>query len=107
MAHLTPVDAPGVSVTPERLESFYRQAGELGYSADEAAVLLSLWRAPDAKCSDVADAARAKLRQLSLRISELERMRDGLEVLLGRCEGEGAAAACRLIDELSSSCCEP
>ena len=82
---------------------FIRRAQELGFSLDEVAALLRLSERPGGRAADVRRLTREKLRDIDRRIHDLERMKQGLERLSGRCRGEGPATECPILAALNGA----
>jgi Cu(I)-responsive transcriptional regulator len=80
---------------------FIRRAQALGFSLDEIRELLALNDQPDADAGRVKAIAREKLADIERRIEDLQRMRQSLEALAGRCPGHGPTAACPILGALT------
>ncbi len=81
---------------------FIRRAQELGFSLDEVAALLRLSESRGARAADVRSLTREKLNDIDRRIHDLERMKQGLERLSGRCQGDGPATECPILAALNA-----
>lgn len=67
---------------------FVRRARGLGFSIDETAELLALWRDKTRASADVKRFALKHVRDLEAKIAELEGMRRTLQHLAGCCHGD-------------------
>lgn len=81
---------------------FIRRAQTLGFSLDEIRELLSLHHRADAGAAEVKAIAEARIREVEVRIHDLERMRDGLATLSAQCDGRGPAAECPILAALAA-----
>ena len=77
---------------------FIRRAQTLGFSLKEIRELLALSR--DRDVARVKRAAQAKLADVEQRIAALERMRDGLAMLIAACPGHGDPTECPILRAL-------
>jgi MerR family transcriptional regulator, copper efflux regulator len=77
---------------------FIRKAQALGFSLKEIRELLALSSKRDV--ASVRKSAESKLVDVRKRIAELERIRDGLSVLVEACPGHGRAADCPILQAL-------
>jgi len=77
---------------------FIRRAQALGFTLKEVRELLALSAKRDV--SKVKRAAQAKLTDVNERIAALERVRDGLAMLVDACPGHGRAADCPILKAL-------
>lgn len=78
---------------------FIRRAKALGFTLDDIRGLLTLSDEQDV--AKVRDAAQRKVQDISQRIAELERVRDGLVELITACPGHGRAEACPILHALT------
>jgi MerR family copper efflux transcriptional regulator len=69
---------------------FIRRAKALGFSLDDIRSLLTL-----------SAAAQIKLAEIEQRIAELDRIRQGLSVLVAACPGHGRSEACPILNALT------
>ena len=97
-----------------RLESGYRRYGEselarlrfirraqaLGFTLKEIRELLALSSQPD--MAKVKRTAQTKLADVKERIAALERVRDGLSLLVDACPGHGKIKDCPILKALGS-----
>src|SRR5213593_88571 len=104
----------GLIAEPPRRESGYRQyppdairrvrfirrAKELGFTLKEIGELLSLRVDPGRTFADVRAVARAKIRGIQEKISELSRIKDVLGRLERTCRGKGPTSVCPILDML-------
>jgi len=79
---------------------FIRRAKELGFTLKEIKELLALRIAPETRCEDIRRRAEAKIGDVEAKIASLQRIRSALEELVERCEGEGPASECPILDVL-------
>ncbi len=79
---------------------FIQQARQLGFPIKEVAGLLQLWRDHGRSSADVHRLAVERMRQIDLKIAELQRMRRTLETLVERCHGD-ERPDCPILDELA------
>ena len=77
---------------------FIRKAQVLGFSLKEIRELLALSSKRDV--ASVKKSAESKLVDVRKRIAELERIRDGLAMLVAACPGHGRAADCPILQAL-------
>ena len=77
---------------------FIRKAQTLGFSLKEIRDLLALSSSRDV--ARVKRSAETKLADVTQRIAELERIRDGLSVLVDACPGHGRAKDCPILRTL-------
>lgn len=80
--------------------AFVRRAKDLGFPLAEIRDLLALSQAKG-KRRDVKRVAERRLDQVEDKIADLERMRDALRELVGRCSGRGSSLGCPIIQALS------
>jgi MerR family copper efflux transcriptional regulator len=80
--------------------AFVRRAKDLGFPLVEIRDLLALSKAKG-KRRDVKRVAQHRLDQVEDKIADLERMRDALRDLVGRCSGRGSTLGCPIIQTLS------
>ncbi|NOT15700.1 MAG: MerR family transcriptional regulator [Methylotenera sp.] len=77
---------------------FIKRAQAIGFTLEEIKDLLAM-EACDA-CQQTHDASLIKLNMVNARITELERIRETLKELIGKCEKENYEATCPIIDSL-------
>jgi DNA-binding transcriptional MerR regulator len=77
---------------------FIRRAKALGFSLEEIRELLALSSRRDV--ASIRRNAQRKLDDIRQRLSELERIRAGLETLVSQCPGHGRAADCPILNAL-------
>lgn len=78
---------------------FIRRAKALGFSLDDIRSLLTLSAERDV--ANVRTAAQIKLADIEQRIAELDRIRQGLSVLVAACPGHGRSEACPILNALT------
>ena len=84
----------------ERLR-FIRRAQELGFTLAEIGELLELRLDPGSTAADVKRRAVRKIDEIEAKIDDLERIKDALSHLAGRCRGgRGPTGECPLLDAL-------
>lgn len=105
----------GLLPAPQRLRSGYRQyqaqdvsrlrfvrrAKALGFTLIEIRDLLELSRHKEKDMAAMKAAAMQKLDDLESKLTELTRIRDGLETLVASCPGHGALENCPILNALS------
>ena len=75
---------------------FIKRAQAMNFSLQEIARLLTLRNSPNTAHEDARALTRAKLAQTEIRISELTRLRDELQLLVNLCQG--SEAGCPIIE---------
>jgi MerR family copper efflux transcriptional regulator len=78
---------------------FIRRAQKLGFSLKEINSLLSL--SARRNVAQVKRSAQAKLADVDARIADLQRVREGLAILVEACPGHGQASDCPILRALS------
>ena len=105
----------GLLPAPQRLRSGYRQyqaqdvsrlrfvrrAKALGFTLIEIRDLLELSRHKEKDMAAMKATAMQKLDDLESKLTELTRIRDGLETLVASCPGHGALENCPILNALS------
>jgi Cu(I)-responsive transcriptional regulator len=79
---------------------FIRRARNLGFSMDEIANLLSLWRNQRRASKEVKRLAIQHVAELDSKIAELQSMRAALSELAAHCHGD-SRPDCPILDDLS------
>lgn len=79
---------------------FIQRAKELGFALREIAELLNLRQTRKTSCAQVRSVALAKVEDIDLKLTDLQRMRVALVKLAARCELEGTLGECPLLDAL-------
>jgi MerR family copper efflux transcriptional regulator len=79
---------------------FIRRAQALGFTLTQIKELLKLSAQRDV--TRIKRSAQAKLADIDRRISELQRVRDGLAELVANCPGHGRASDCPILRALGS-----
>lgn len=80
---------------------FIRRAQELGFTLAEIAELLELRLDPRTTAADVKASAGRKIGEVERKIHDLERIRDALAHLAGKCRGgRGPTGDCPLLEAL-------
>jgi MerR family copper efflux transcriptional regulator len=80
---------------------FIQRARSLGFSVEEVAQLLTLWRDRSRSSAEVKALASAHLARIDRKIAELEGMRDTLAHLIAECHGD-ERPDCPILDDLSA-----
>lgn len=100
-----PRTASNYRLYPEEVVSrvrFIKRAQELGFTLREIKELLSLRSGPSARCQDVRERARAKVRHIDAKLRGLRAMRAELTRMIDECAGEGPATECPILEALDS-----
>jgi Cu(I)-responsive transcriptional regulator len=84
-----------------RMLQFIHRGRALGFSLDQIADLLALWRDKDRASADVRRLALAHIDALDRKIAELEAMKRTLATLAGSCHGD-ARSDCPILDDLAA-----
>jgi MerR family transcriptional regulator, copper efflux regulator len=79
---------------------FIRRAQKLGFSLKEINSLLGL--SARRNVAQVKRAAESKLADVEARIADLQRVREGLSLLVKACPGHGQASECPILRALSN-----
>lgn len=80
---------------------FIRRARDLGFSIEQVADLLGLWRDRSRASADVKRVALAHVQALDARAAELQAMSRALRRLAEHCHGDGRPA-CPILDDLAA-----
>jgi MerR family transcriptional regulator, copper efflux regulator len=78
---------------------FIRRAQKLGFTLKEISSLLNL--SARRNVAQVKRAAQAKLDDVNARIADLQKVRDGLALLVEACPGHGRASECPILRALA------
>lgn len=79
---------------------FVQRARGLGFSVEDVAQLLALWRDQGRASVGVKSLAEENITRIEHKIAELESMRSALNDLVARCHGD-QRPECPIIDELA------
>lgn len=79
---------------------FIKRARSLGFSLEQIAELLALWRDQERASAGVKQVARGHVTALKTRIAELQGMVQTLEHLIDHCHGD-ARPDCPILDDLA------
>lgn len=79
---------------------FIRRAKALGFSLEEIGELLALSSDHEHGVEGIRQRAATRLRMIDERIAELQRVRQGLQALVGQCPGEGSPDCCPILQAL-------
>lgn len=80
---------------------FIARAKEFGFTLREIKELLDLRSNANASREDVRQQMREKITEIETEISELQRMRDGLKLLVSQCDDEGPLDGCPILKALA------
>lgn len=67
---------------------FIQRSRNLGFSVKQVGELLALWQNRERNSADVKAVTRVHLDEIDKRMAELKEMRDALEYLFHRCQGD-------------------
>ncbi len=81
---------------------FIGRARRLGFSLEQIATLLSLWRDRSRASKDVKAMAQQHVQELNARIAELSAIRDTLTHLASACHGDGRPD-CPILQDLEGA----
>jgi Cu(I)-responsive transcriptional regulator len=84
-----------------RMLQFIHRGRALGFSLDQIADLLALWRDKDRASADVRRLALEHISELDRKIAELEAMKRTLANLASSCHGD-ARSDCPILDDLAA-----
>lgn len=84
-----------------RMLQFIHRGRALGFSLDQIAGLLALWRDKHRASADVRRLALAHIDELDRKIAELEAMKRTLVTLASSCHGD-ARSDCPILDDLAA-----
>lgn len=79
---------------------FVRRAKTLGFTLEEIRELLALSGRRENDMGGLKAAAREKLADVEEKLTELGRIRDGLQTLIASCPGHGALDQCPILNAL-------
>ena len=85
---------------------FIGRARKLGFSIDEIAALLALWRDKKRPSREVKRVAAAHLADIETRIAEMQSMAASLRDLVGACRGDDRAE-CPILNDLEGGAKRP
>lgn len=80
---------------------FIRRARALGFSLEQIAALLALWKDKQRASADVRALAKRHIAELDRKIAEMESMRRTLEALASSCHGD-RRSDCPILDDLAT-----
>lgn len=80
---------------------FIRRARDLGFSMEEIALLLGLWRDQARSSAQVKHIAQQHIHQLQERIASMQAMQRSLESLVSCCQGD-ERPDCPILDDLAT-----
>lgn len=84
---------------------FIRRAQELGFTLKEIRELMALEKADGADCTEVFEAASAKVAAIQQKIDDLARMQTALTGLIQSCDGSAPVARCPIMESLHAPAC--
>jgi MerR family mercuric resistance operon transcriptional regulator len=79
---------------------FIQRAKEVGFTLKDITELLSLREQPGTTCSDIRLRASQKVEEVNRKLADLERIRNALVRMIGKCEGRGDLSECPILEEL-------
>lgn len=79
---------------------FIRRAKELGFTLKEIKTLLDLRSDESSPRTEVRRQAKRKIEEIDAKIADLQRMREGLKSLVGKCHGNGSVVGCPIMEAL-------
>jgi MerR family mercuric resistance operon transcriptional regulator len=79
---------------------FIQSSKKLGFSLEEIRSLLKLKDEKDRSCGEVRERAVMKIAEVNQKIEELQWIRDDLEALVERCDGQGKPGDCAIFTTL-------
>lgn len=79
---------------------FIRHAQELGFTLNEIAELMALRMDVKGSCADVRQRAQRKVKDISGKITSLNRMRLALEKLIESCAHEAPSSECPILEAI-------
>lgn len=82
---------------------FIKRAQDLGFTLREILELLSLSLAPDSDRAEVKRQVDEKIKDIKLRIVDLQRMKTALDELVSCCSGSGSTLECPILEFMESS----
>ncbi|TDT63597.1 Hg(II)-responsive transcriptional regulator [Fonticella tunisiensis] len=83
----------------ERIK-FIKRAKELGFTLSEIKKLLDISDGQEFDCQDVQRFAFQKLKEIELKIHDLEKIKAILQDLSQKCPGQGPISECPILEEL-------
>jgi Hg(II)-responsive transcriptional regulator len=83
-----------------QLIRFIKRAQELGFTLNEIEELLQLRSDQDSHCSEVREAAEAKIEDIEQKIRHLRAMKRALAELVSCCATEGSPRHCPILEAL-------
>ena len=82
---------------------FVRRAKALGFTLREIRDLLALSSQKSSDMAAMKAAALQKLADVEAKLAELNRIRDGLNALIGACPGQGALTHCPILNAIAEN----
>ena len=79
---------------------FIKRCQVLGFSLNEISELLSLRVGSGTTCGDVKARVKDKIMEVEKRIADLEKIREALLRMSGKCIGNGPVGQCPILEEL-------
>ena len=77
---------------------FIKRAQDLGFTLKEILELLSLSLAPDSDRADVKRQVDEKIKDIELKMVDLQRMKNALDELVSCCSGHGSTHECPILE---------
>ena len=97
--HRTPRNYRAYTISHLNRLSFIRRARDLGFPLDQVRTLLTLADDRDQSCAAIDVIAKAHLREVERKISDLQALKIELDDLINQCRC-GTVAECRIIESL-------
>ncbi len=82
---------------------FIQQAKRLGFTLNEISELIDLKNAPDANCTEIRKAAKAKIADIQEKIESLEQIKTTLQPLVDQCKSTDPISDCPIINSLGDA----
>ena len=81
---------------------FIKRAQDLGFTLKEILELLSLRLAPDSDRADVRRQVDEKIKDIELKMVDLQRIKTALDELVSCCSGRGSTRECPILEFMES-----
>jgi Hg(II)-responsive transcriptional regulator len=79
---------------------FIQHAKDAGFTLNDIAELLALRQAPGETCAPIRERAREKIEAVDSRLRDLQRIRDALSKLVGKCDANDPMGDCPIMESL-------
>ncbi len=81
--------------------NFIRRSRELGFTIEQIRKLLRFIDEPDHYCGEIKAMAMQQAREVQQKINDLERLKEGLNLMVAQCKGQGYSVDdCPIIEAL-------